>query len=68
LKSHLRGLEFHYSDPIPNFDRKKVKGLVANVIQIEPEKLDWTNALEICAGNRLFNVRRIHINTCNGTR
>lgn len=60
MKGYLRGLEFNYSDPTPNFDRKKVKGLVANVIKIEPENLEWANALEICAGNRLFNVRHVY--------
>ena len=56
MKSQLKALEFTYADPYPNFDRRKVKGLVVNVIKLDRENMEWANALEICAGNRLFNV------------
>ena len=52
----LRGFEFHYTDPIPNFNRKKVKGLVANLISISKEHLDKADALEVCAGGKLYQV------------
>lgn len=30
--------EFKYSDPTPNFDRKKVKGMIANLVTIKDNK------------------------------
>lgn len=30
--------EFKYSDPAPNFDRRKVKGMIANLITVEDDK------------------------------
>ena len=56
LKSRLAALDFSYSDPYPNFDRSKVKGLVANLINLEKNMYHNSTALEICAGGRLFNV------------
>jgi structural maintenance of chromosome 2 len=50
------GMEFKYNDPIPNFDRKLVKGLIAELVDIPIENLDSTLALEVCAGGRLYNV------------
>ncbi|KNC84458.1 hypothetical protein SARC_03322 [Sphaeroforma arctica JP610] len=54
LKSENRGFTFNYSDPEPNFDRTKVHGLVARLIQIANENV--TGALEVAAGGRLYNV------------
>ncbi|CAG8468833.1 11655_t:CDS:10 [Ambispora gerdemannii] len=54
LSSQLSSLEFTYSDPVPNFDRSKVKGLVAELVTIDRET--YSTALEICAGGRLYNV------------
>ncbi|KAJ9117568.1 hypothetical protein QFC22_004418 [Naganishia vaughanmartiniae] len=56
LKSRLAGLDFSYSDPYPNFDRSKVKGLVANLINLDKSMYHNSTALEICAGGRLYNV------------
>ena len=56
LKSRLAGMDFQYSDPEPNFDRSKVKGLVASLIQLDPQNHKYSTALEICAGGRLYNV------------
>ena len=49
-------MDFSYSDPTPNFDRSKVKGLVAELINLEQKNYDASTALEICAGGRLYNV------------
>lgn len=56
LKSRLAGMDFSYADPEPNFDRSKVKGLVASLIQLDPSREKFSTALEICAGARLYNV------------
>ena len=56
LTSQLGGLEFTYTDPAPSFDRSKVKGLVAELIKLDKNKATYSTALEICAGDRLYNV------------
>nr|WJN25076.1 condensin complex subunit [Moesziomyces parantarcticus] len=56
LKSKLAGMDFQYSDPEPNFDRSRVKGLVASLVQLDQERHKYSTALEICAGGRLYNV------------
>jgi hypothetical protein len=61
MKSHLKGFEFHSFDTFSHFDPIKIKGYVAKVIDIEDSYLEWVNALEICAGNRLFNVSFLHV-------
>ena len=56
LKSRLAGMDFSYADPEQNFDRSKVKGLVASLIQLDKSREQYSSALEICAGGRLYNV------------
>ncbi|CAG8583850.1 9726_t:CDS:10 [Paraglomus occultum] len=56
LTSQLGGLEFTYTDPSPSFDRSKVKGLIAELIKLDKDKETYSTALEICAGDRLYNV------------
>jgi structural maintenance of chromosome 2 len=41
---------------VRNFDRSKVKGLVAQLITVDPSSLNQVTALEVCAGGRLYNV------------
>ncbi|KAK5110403.1 hypothetical protein LTR85_001267 [Meristemomyces frigidus] len=52
----VAGLDFSYADPSPNFDRRRVKGLVAQLFDLPEEQSDAGTALEICAGGRLYNV------------
>ncbi|KAI5291599.1 Structural maintenance of chromosomes protein 2 [Ascosphaera acerosa] len=52
----VANIDFHYSDPYPNFDRSKVKGLVAQLFTLDQDKRVAGTALEICAGGRLYNV------------
>lgn len=52
----LHRLNFEYSDPTPNFDRSKVKGLVANLIDIDDSNAHTSTALEVAAGGRLYGV------------
>ncbi|KAJ2724988.1 Structural maintenance of chromosomes protein 2 [Coemansia sp. Benny D115] len=63
VDEHRRGLEaqmgsfdFQYQDPVRNFDRSKVKGLVATLINIEDKNKFAAVALEITAGGRIYNV------------
>ena len=56
LKRKVANVDFNYHDPSPNFDRSKVKGLVAQLFTLNKENIDAATALEICAGGRLYNV------------
>ncbi|PSS05295.1 RecF/RecN/SMC N terminal domain-containing protein [Coniella lustricola] len=56
LKRKVANIDFNYSDPTPNFDRSKVKGLVAQLFTLDRESTQAGTALEICAGGRLYNV------------
>ncbi|EXJ81063.1 structural maintenance-chromosome 2 [Capronia epimyces CBS 606.96] len=56
LKRKVANVDFHFSDPSPNFDRSKVKGLVAQLFSLDKDKSIAGTALEICAGGRLYNV------------
>ncbi|KAJ3560139.1 hypothetical protein NPX13_g9410 [Xylaria arbuscula] len=52
----VANIDFNYADPTPNFDRSKVKGLVAQLFTLDKEHTKAGTALEICAGGRLYNV------------
>jgi structural maintenance of chromosome 2 len=54
LSAQLSGLQFQFSDPEPNFDRSKVKGLVASLVDVKDPSA--TLALEVTAGGKLYNV------------
>lgn len=56
LRRKVAGLDFSYSDPSPDFDRRRVKGLVAQLFNLPAEQAQAGTALEICAGGRLYNV------------
>ncbi|KAG9784779.1 putative nuclear condensin complex subunit Smc2, partial [Aureobasidium melanogenum] len=56
LKRRVANIDFSYSDPTPNFDRSKVKGLVAQLFNLDKNFTQAGTALEICAGGRLYNV------------
>lgn len=56
LKRRVANVDFNYTDPHPNFDRSKVKGLVAQLFTLDKENIPAATALEICAGGRLYNV------------
>lgn len=56
LRRQVAGLDFSYSDPTPDFDRRRVKGLVAQLFQLPESSTEASTALEICAGGRLYNV------------
>ncbi|KAI3815898.1 hypothetical protein L1987_15581 [Smallanthus sonchifolius] len=54
ISSRLGNIEFSYRDPVKNFDRSKVKGVVAKLIKVKNRST--MTALEVCAGGKLYNV------------
>ena len=34
LKAQLGSVKFNYSDPVPNFDKSQVKGMVVNLLKL----------------------------------
>ncbi|KAL8626236.1 hypothetical protein Q9189_008081, partial [Teloschistes chrysophthalmus] len=56
MKRKVASIDFSYNDPTPNFNRSKVKGLVAQLFTLEKDQTQAGTALEICAGGRLYNV------------
>ncbi|TBU44815.1 condensin complex subunit SMC2 [Dichomitus squalens] len=56
VKSRMRNLDFEYTSPHQNFDRAKVKGLVASLVALDKVNYNASTALEITAGGRLYNV------------
>lgn len=55
-KRKVSNIDFTYSDPSPNFNKSKVKGLVAQLFTLDQRHTRAGTALEICAGGRLYNV------------
>ena len=49
-----RRLSFNYTDPVRGFDRSKVKGLVAKLIQVKDPT--YATAIEVVAGGKLYQV------------
>ncbi|XP_036373086.1 structural maintenance of chromosomes protein 2 [Megalops cyprinoides] len=54
LMAKFPNLRFEYTDPEKNWDRNRVKGLVANLITVHD--VGNATALEVVAGGRLYNV------------
>ncbi|XP_075111313.1 structural maintenance of chromosomes protein 2-1 isoform X2 [Nicotiana tabacum] len=54
LSSRLANIDFTYSDPVKNFNRSKVKGVVAKLIKVKDSSA--MTALEVSAGGKLFNI------------
>ncbi|KAL6613984.1 hypothetical protein ACP70R_036254 [Stipagrostis hirtigluma subsp. patula] len=54
LSGDLANVHFSYRDPVRDFDRSKVKGVVARLVKLKDSST--ATALEIAAGGRLFNV------------
>ncbi|KAI7750267.1 hypothetical protein M8C21_031841 [Ambrosia artemisiifolia] len=54
ISSRLGNIEFSFRDPVKNFDRSKVKGVVAKLIKVKDSST--MTALEVCAGGKLYNV------------
>jgi structural maintenance of chromosome 2 len=52
----LPRLNFEYSDPYQGFDRRKIKGYVAQLTSLDEKHYDKATALEVAASGKLFNV------------
>lgn len=46
--------DIEYRDPEPNFDRRKVRGMVCRLLKVRDPK--YSAALSTCGGGRLYNV------------
>lgn len=57
LRKKVANVDFTYTDPTANFDRSKVRGVVAQLFSLDKENFDAATALEVSAGGRLYNVR-----------
>ena len=54
LNGHLAGLDFKFKDPEAKFDRSRVKGVVAKLMQVKDPAA--STALEVVAGGKLYQV------------
>lgn len=54
LSARLASCDFQYADPYPNFDRRKVNGIVAKLVRVKDPKM--TTAIEVTAGGRLYQI------------
>lgn len=54
FEARYQHLTFHYSDPVKNFDRRKVFGLVCDLFTVKDPRA--ARALELAAGGRLYNI------------
>ncbi|KAK3911305.1 Structural maintenance of chromosomes protein 2 [Frankliniella fusca] len=54
LEARYPQLTLKYKDPVPNFDRSRVKGLVCRMFRVKDPK--FTQALESAAGGKLYFV------------
>lgn len=51
---HQSGVQFHYKDPGRGFDKRRVRGMVCQLINLkDPEA---ATALEVALGGRLYNI------------
>jgi structural maintenance of chromosome 2 len=54
LNSQLQAVKFDFRDPERNFDRDRVKGVVAKLVRVQDPKV--TTALEVAAGGKLYQI------------
>ncbi|XP_077545843.1 structural maintenance of chromosomes 2 [Haemaphysalis longicornis] len=54
FESRNQHLTFNYTNPTPNFDKRKVYGLVCDLFTVKDPRA--SRALEVAAGGKLFNV------------
>lgn len=54
MAARVSSFNFRYTDPTPNFDRRKVHGVVAKLIRLKNPAT--ATAIEVAAGGRLYQV------------
>ena len=52
IKARSSNLEFQYSDPERDFDRRKVKGIVANLLKVKDQK--YNMAIDTACGGKVY--------------
>lgn len=52
LSAQLANIEFKYRDPVKNFDRSKVKGVVAKLIKVK----DSTTMTALEVSHEFYNI------------
>lgn len=60
IKSRSPHLEFQYSDPERDFDRRKVKGIVANLLKVKDQK--YNVAIDTACGGKVYTVSFAKLN------
>eukprot|EP01126_Amoeba_proteus_P002161 TRINITY_DN10677_c0_g1_i2.p1 TRINITY_DN10677_c0_g1~~TRINITY_DN10677_c0_g1_i2.p1 ORF type:complete len:678 (-),score=174.08 TRINITY_DN10677_c0_g1_i2:1235-3268(-) len=53
-RMHLSRIDFNYDSPYPNFNRTKVHGRIAHLIDLKDSR--YSSALDVAAGSKLYNV------------
>ena len=56
IKATIRVPEFIYQHPGKGFKDEHVKGLVIQLIQLDEKYQGWHQAIEVCAGGKLYHV------------
>ena len=54
--SIVTSCEFKFDNSKLNLDSSKIKGLVSMLVHLEKSNEKWAQAVEICAGGRMYNV------------
>ncbi|SGZ39667.1 related to Structural maintenance of chromosomes protein 2 [Hanseniaspora guilliermondii] len=55
-KRKLYNLDFQYDHKNVNFEPQFIKGVAATLFDINQENMDKAQALQVCAGGKLFNI------------
>ncbi|CAK7897381.1 structural maintenance of chromosomes protein 2 [[Candida] anglica] len=56
LGREIGNIDFNYTAPYANFDKRSVKGVAAQLFSLDESQHDKSLALQVCAGGRLYNV------------
>lgn len=56
LQSAIASLQFRYNIADASFDHSKVKGVVAQLVHLDPTSMPYAQGLEVAAGGRLYNL------------
>lgn len=56
IKRDIGNFDFNYTRPSPNFDDRLVRGTVGQLFNLPESSNDLAEALQTCAGGRLYNV------------
>ena len=60
IKARSSNLEFQYSDPERDFDRRKDKGVVAKLLKVKDQK--YNIAIDTACGGKVYKVSLAKLN------